>query len=64
MLARYPWLKPGEPHKDRQELFEKEIEILWDKAVVYEKYSEEERLLRNKAVDALKRHEKKMFGKK
>jgi hypothetical protein len=63
LTERLPWLRPCDPSKERQELLEKGSEILWDKVVVYEKYSEEEKLVRDKAVDALRKHEERMFGK-
>jgi hypothetical protein len=53
----FPWLRPCDPHEERQALFEKKIEILWDKVVVYEKFSEEEKSLRTRAVNALRKHE-------
>ena len=37
--------------------------LLWDKIEVYERYGEEERILRTRAVNALRRHEERMFGK-
>ena len=53
LKATCPWLKPWIPHERRKALHEREIEALWDKVAVYEKYAEEERSLRIKAVDAL-----------
>jgi len=37
--------------------------ILWDQIEVYERYAEQERALRTQAVNALRKHEEKMFGK-
>jgi hypothetical protein len=51
------------PSEEKERLFEKEIELLWEKIVVHKKYSTEEQNLRIKAVEALRKHEEQLFRK-
>ena len=50
-------------HQIIEETYEKEIKVLWQKVTTYELYSIEERNLRIQAVEELRRHEEKLFGK-
>ena len=43
-------------------ILEQDIDLLWQKVCVYEKYSAEERNLRVKAREAFRKHEIRMFG--
>lgn len=49
--------------RKKNAFLEKEIELLWEKVVVYEKYSDEERNLRIKAVEAMRKPEAQLSGK-
>ena len=63
LKVRHPYLKDDDPSKERELPLEREIELLWEMVMVYEKYSEEERNLRIKAVEALRKHEEQPLGK-
>jgi hypothetical protein len=55
------WSK-GIATPDKIEVLERDIDCLWEKVRVYEADAKEERTLRIKAVEELRKHEKKMFG--
>ena len=52
----------GRVTKEKVDVLEKDIDCLWEKVRAYEEYATEERKLRIKAVEELRKHEKKLFG--
>ena len=52
-----PYLQ-GKPLKERCEILEEEVKLLWKKISAYEHYGNSERNLRNKAVDELNKAKK------
>ena len=52
----------GAASEEKITILEQDIDLLWQKVCVYEKYFAEERNLRIKAVEALRKHEIRMFG--
>ena len=51
------------PSREKDRRLQEEIDLLWRKVRIYEKYGDEERRLREKAVDALRLYEEQLFGK-
>ena len=52
----------GRVTKEKVDVLEKGIDCLWDKMLPYEENANEERKLRIKAVEELRKHETKMLG--
>ena len=52
----------GKVSKEKITILEQDIDLLWEKVCVYDKYAAEERNLRVKAVEAFRKHETRMFG--
>ena len=55
--------KQGSTTPELQVILLKENSQMWDRIEVFERYAEQERALRIQAVNLLRRHEEKMFGK-
>ena len=52
----------GARTEEKIEVLEKDIDLLWKKVSAYERHAIEERTLRIKAVEELRKHETRMFG--
>jgi hypothetical protein len=53
----------GDTTSELQVILLKENSQMWDRIEVFERYAEQERALRIQAINLLRRHEEKMFGK-
>ena len=56
--------RPCDPSPELQLVLLKDISVLWDKVETYKGYAEEERLLRIRAVAALRKHEEHRKGRR
>ena len=63
LYRRQLLLRYKRPSREKDNLAQEEIDLLWIEVRIYETYGDEERKLRDRAIDVLRQYEKQLFGK-